>query len=334
MSTHYYKELFNNGNVRLSINIAGIKSDVADENIELIFYAIDSEGSPLFSEKLGIREIRDLYNHLDAISVISEDTKKSGKFIETNAEINALTKMLKENDIGVVLEVFDMFESESKIRGLLNSLSELEIENLHGAYHHKLVTNELVNLDNLIKLDSGDIVVEVKKNPLLMQYSAGQPERVFQNWIESNLWIFGVEYIKKHDARKIAIYSEADFLMESADGYLDLIELKRPKHDMLKYDSSHKCYYPHPELSKVIGQSLFYLKKLQDYRLIIEKEYEVKVIMPRIKIIIGNSDGFNQEQKDCLRMLNSSLNFVHIITYNELLEYGRILLGSIVKDSK
>ena len=60
--------------------------------------------------------------------------------------------------------------------------------------------------------------------------------------------------------------------MESVDGYLDLIELKRPKHELLKYDLSHKCYYPHSDLSQVIGQSLFYLQKLFEYKVILEKE--------------------------------------------------------------
>ena len=119
--------------------------------------------------------------------------------------------------------------------------------------------------------------------------------------------------------------------MESVDGYLDLIELKRPKHELFRFDDSHKCFYPHTSLSQVIGQSLFYLQKLQDYKLNIEKEYEVKVIMPRVKIIIGRNSNFKDEEKDSLRMLNSNLNSIQIITYDDLFQFGKLILASFEK---
>ena len=120
--------------------------------------------------------------------------------------------------------------------------------------------------------------------------------------------------------------------MESVDGYLDLIELKRPKHELFKFDNSHKCFYPHTSLSQVIGQSLFYLQKLQDYKLVVEKEYKVKVIMPRVKIIIGRNINFSDEEKDSLRMLNSNLNSLQIITYDDLVQFGKLILSSFKKE--
>jgi len=327
MSVQYNKELFNNGKIRLFVNFSNIKGDVADENMTLHFYAINIHGIPIFTETLGIEEIRDLYKHLNAISVITDGSSKSSKFIETTDEINLILDQLKESDLETILNLLEKFESEEKIRGLLDCLSELEIENLHGAFHHRLITREIENLDKLIQLEeSGNITEEINKHDELIKYAGRQSEKIFQNWIEANLWIFGVEYIKKHDVRKIALFSEGDILMESLDGYLDLIELKRPKHSLLKFDKSHTCHYPHPDLSQVIGQSLFYLQKLGEYKLILEKEYTVKVIMPRIKIIAGRSHYFDDSQKDCIRMLNSNLNSIQIITYDDLLRFGRLLL--------
>jgi hypothetical protein len=91
--------------------------------------------------------------------------------------------------------------------------------------------------------------------------------------------------------------------MESLDGFLDLIELKRPKYEIFQHDTSHNCYYPTSDLSKVIGQCLFYLQKLDDYKLNLEKEYKVKILCPRIKIITGKTNNFNDEQFNALRML-------------------------------
>lgn len=327
MSVPYHTELFNNGVVRLFINFSNIKGDVADENISFHIYATNQNGIPIFTQQLGIVELRVLYKHLDAISVVKEGTKRSSKFIETTDEINIIIEQLKESDLNTILQLLEKFESNDKINGLLSSLNDLEIENLHGAYHHKLMTSEISNLEKLIELEvSGSITEEIKNHCELLKYSAGQPEKIFQNWIESNLWVFGIDYIRKHDERKIALFSEGDLLMETVDGFLDLIELKRPKHELLKFDNSHKCYYPHPDLSIVIGQSLFYLQKLSEYKLIIQDEYKLKIVMPRIKIIVGRNNSFIEEQKTCLRMLNTNLNAIQIITYDDLVIFGKLLL--------
>jgi len=332
MSVAYHKELFNNGKVKLMANFAKIKGDVADENMTLQFYAYNSEGIPIFTETLDIEEIRNLYNHLSLISIIKDGKTKSSKFIETSDEINLILEKLGSSDLETILQLLEKFESEEKIKGLLESLSELEIENLHGAFQHKRINTEIENLEKLIKLEMEDnITSEINNHEELIKYKAGQPEKIFQNWIESNLWVFGIDYIKKHDSRKIALFSEGDLLMESVDGYLDLIELKRPKHELFRFDDSHKCFYPHTSLSQVIGQSLFYLQKLQDYKLNIEKEYTVKVIMPRVKIIIGRNSDFKEEEKDSLRMLNSNLNSIQIITYDDLVQFGKLILSSFEK---
>lgn len=330
MSIPYHNELFNNGKIRLMFNLSGFKDDIVGEDLKLHFYAIDANGNPIFTEELDVEAIRSLYDHLDSISVIKEASPTSLKFIEKTEEIDTLLRRLSPENIDAVLSLFEKFKSEEKVHGLLSSLSELEMKNLHGAYHHKLVKEEIQNLENMIDLELNDnIVTSIGSYNELAKYSAGQPEKIFQNWIESNLWIFGVDYIRKYDARKIAFSSEADLLMESVDGYLDLIELKRPKKSILKYDDSHSCYYPHQDLSQVIGQSMYYLQKLEDYKLHIEKEYKVKVIMPRIKIIIGNNDSFGEKQNDCLRMLNTRLNSMQILTYNDLVSFGKLQLSNI-----
>lgn len=327
MSVPYHIELFNNGIVRLYINYSHVKGDVADENITFHIYAINQQGTPIFTQDLGITELRFLYKHLEAISVIKDGAKKSSKFIETTDEINLIIEQLKEGDLETILTLLEKFSSSEKIKGLLSSLNELEIENLYGAYHHKMISIEIANLEKLIDLEiNSNITEEIKNHDELLKYSAGQPEKIFQNWVESNLWIFGVEYIRKHDERKIALFSEGDLLMETVDGFLDLIELKRPIHELLRFDNSHNCYYPHPDLSIVIGQSLFYLQKLSEYKLNIQDEYKLKIIMPRIKIIVGRNNKFIDEQRDCIRMLNTNLNSIQIITYDDLVSFGKLLL--------
>lgn len=332
MSTPFHLELYKSTSCRLFLNFSGIKNDIADENMTFHIYATNHDGIPIFTENFSITETRILYQHLHSISVIRDGLISSSKFVETTEEINILIQKLEEKDLGTISILLQKFESNDKIKGLLSSLDQLEIENLHGAFHHKHMIKEIDNLEKLIDLELNfDIKIEILKHDELLKYNAGQPEKIFQNWIENNLWIFGIDYIKKHDARKIALFSEGDILMESVDGFLDLIELKRPKHNLLKFDASHNCYYPHSDLSIVLGQSLFYLQKLTDYKLILEKEYKIKVLMPRIKIIIGNNKNFKNDHVDCLRVINSDLNSIKIITYSDLLKFGKLLIEAYEK---
>ena len=327
MSVPYHIELSNKDDLKLFINYSNLKDDIADENLTFHIYAINKSGVPIFTETLDIEQLRTLHSHLDSISVIKDKAAKSSKFIEATDEINMIVEHLKESDIDTVLMLLQKFESTEKVKALLSSLNKLEIENLYGAYHHKMMTLEIENLEKLIELEAnGNIITEIKNYPELSKYIAGQPEKIFQNWIENNLWIFGIDYIKKHDGRKIALFSEGDLLMETVDGFLDLIELKRPRHEVLKFDHSHTCYYPHPDLSIVIGQSLFYLQKLFEYKLILQEEYKLKIVMPRIKIIVGRNNNFVEDQRDCLRMLNSNLHSIQIITYDDLVSFGKLLL--------
>lgn len=332
MSTPFHLEIFNNENNRLFINYSGIKDNIADENLKFNIYAINNFGIPIFTEQLSLTEIRELYNHLNAISIIKDDTKISAKFIETSDEINLLVQKIEDADLETISILLKKFNSDERIKGLLNSLDKIEIENLYGAFHHKYMVEEISYLERLIELEiNGNITTDIDNEPYLLKYKAGQPEKIFQNWIENNLWIFGIEYIKQHESRKIALFSEGDLLMESVDGFLDLIELKRPKHTLLKYDNSHNCHYPHNDLSIVLGQSLFYLQKLSEYKLNIEQEYNTKVLMPRVKIIIGVTDTFNKDQLHCLRMVNSDLSSIQVISYSDLVKFGKLLISTYEK---
>jgi hypothetical protein len=65
-----------------------------------------------------------------------------------------------------------------------------------------------------------------------------------------------------------------------------------------------------------------YLQELDDIRLKLEKDHKVKILRPRIKIIVGRTIDFKDEHYTALRMLNCNLNFIEIITYDYLLSCG------------
>jgi len=143
MSTPYHLEIFRSVKSRLFINYSGIKNDFADENLKFNIYATNSNGIPIFTEQLSLDEVRALYNHLHAISVIREGAVHSSKFIETSDEINILIQKFKEDDLETISLFLQKFDSNDKIKGLLLSLDEIEIENLYGAFHHKYMKEEI-----------------------------------------------------------------------------------------------------------------------------------------------------------------------------------------------
>lgn len=333
MSIQYDKELFSNDSFTLKVNYSGIKNSlVSASDLTMSLYAFDkATGEPIFSETLNFSQIKSLYEHLNQISILRDTSQTvSGKFIETTDEILGVLNELKDIKPNILKLVLDKIDGSKKTESLISFLSALELDDLSATHKHNTYRKEIENLEKLLLLEeAGNIVQEIKEDTTLNSYIAGQPEKIFQNWIKQNLWVFGVEYIKLHDARKIAIYSEADLMMESTDGFLDLIELKRPnlEYNIFKYDKSHKSYYPSPDLSKAIGQCLFYLQKMDEYKLNLEREYKVKILRPRIKLIAGRTNNFNDEEFKALRMLNSNLNHIQIISYEYLLSCGRKIIS-------
>ena len=332
MSVAYDLNIVVNENFVLKINFFGIKEgETTIDTLSMSIYAYKCDtGEPIFTHSLWVDEIRRLYRHLSEISLIKDvDLKKSWRFIEANEGVVDLIKKLDSIKPDILRIIFDKFQEDDRIAHILSVLTEVEAKNLYAAYKYQIYQKAIENLKELLRLEKDwNIVSDITTRPELSEYIASQPEKIFQNWIEKNLWIFGVEYIEKYDFRQIAFHSEADLLMKSMDGFLDLIELKRPNCELLKYDRSHNCYYPATELSQAIGQSTFYLRKMDEYKLVIESENKnTQVISPRIKIIAGRTDDFNDEQFKTLRMLNSSFNNMQIISYDYLLQCWEYLLS-------
>lgn len=345
MSIQYNKKIFSNDTLILQINFSGFDNDITNtDSLQMSFYAYNKiSAEPIFAETLNFDQIISLYQHLNQISIISNPCKIiSSKFIETTDQIQSIIESLGDNDFDTLPCLKNLIQFVNKnsdqkdiVEILLESLNELSLENLPAAFKSKQYKQELDNLESLLNLEKKEenILSAIKKIPNLENYIAGQPEAIFQAWIERNIhWIFGVEYKShKKDLRKIALFSKADVVMESMDGFIDLIELKRPSHIILNEDKSHNSYYPAVDLSKALGQCGHYLKKMDEYKLQLQNEHKVKLLRPRIKIIIGRTNEYKDEQYEALRMLNCNLNNIQIISYDYLLDCGQHILSNLNK---
>lgn len=149
----------------------------------------------------------------------------------------------------------------------------------------------------------------------------------WQNFINENHWLVGVNYIKPIEKARINLNGiMPDFMYPSVDGFIDIFELKLPREPVIKKDSSHDGSWVWcGGVSAAIGQVVNYLEEMSRLRLEIERgiknnyRLDVVIIRPRAIILIGRSDDWSEAQKHALRKLNSFLHDIEVVTYDGLL---------------
>jgi hypothetical protein len=157
-------------------------------------------------------------------------------------------------------------------------------------------------------------------------------ENKWQNWFEANSWVLGTDFVKVLDERTIDTANITDFLMQSYDGFLDVVEIKRPEGGLKFWHSSldHGNYIPHSDLIKAITQSSIYIHEVEreaDSVKFFERVGGIRTIKPRCTLIYGRSDDWNTEQKEAFRILNSSYHNLTIMTFDHVLERAKRILG-------
>lgn len=157
-------------------------------------------------------------------------------------------------------------------------------------------------------------------------------ENKWQTWFEKNSWVLGSDFVKILDERAIDTSNISDFLMQSYDGFLDVIEIKRPEGGLKFWGSAldHGNCYPHSDLIKAITQSISYIHEIElqanDMKFF-ERVGKVKTVKPRCTLIFGRSNGWNQAQQEAFRILNSSYHNLTIMTFDHVLERAKRIIG-------
>jgi hypothetical protein len=158
-------------------------------------------------------------------------------------------------------------------------------------------------------------------------------EAKIQKLLEANPWMFGSEYSELLERRKWTRDENLDFMLRrSSDGFLEIIEIKTPSSDKLfVHDKSHDCYYPSAKLSNVIGQVIKYIENIDRDRDSIKSKDNYDPLKIRAKIIFGRDD--SGECQDALRLLNSHLHRVEIITFDQLMKIAERVLNVFGKNA-
>lgn len=159
-------------------------------------------------------------------------------------------------------------------------------------------------------------------------------EKEYQAWCEKYPWAFGNQFVVNDSIRDIGIHDQVDMLVPRImAGFRDIIELKRPDMEIMKYDNTHRDYFFSREASMAIGQCHRYLDKFSEAaRYGLDDARHVVAYHPEATIVMGRMSGWDDEKVKALHGLNSRLAGIRLITYDHLLAQGENLVNYLSQD--
>lgn len=164
-------------------------------------------------------------------------------------------------------------------------------------------------------------------------------EQKWQEWFKKNDWVLGSEFVRVLDDREIDSENITDYLMQAYDGFLDIIEIKRPDGSLKFWADSrdHKNHIPSLDLVKAITQATKYIYEVEreaNSVKFLERVGNVKTIKPRCVLIYGRSYSWDDTQKEAYRILNSSYHNLTVMTYDHVLARAKRIVGLVEEEGE
>ncbi len=279
---------------------------------------------------------------------VEEDlTTTSGFTISDKASIDKLASYIKANQklLGI-----DVLSKEYASAILTNSdLTVSIIKKILASQKNKELIYDLFK-ENYPELDKKILtykLVQARKRSLeefnTSLDDANKMERNYwQPFLEKNRWMFGLSYFVLLDETRIDLWDTADYLFESEDGFIDIVEIKHPHVDFWQKNSKGDYVFyrdflqPSEELKGAITQATNYIfqveKKFGDPDWCQKNKCETPV-KPKCTIIFGRSNNWDIDEKTAFRLLNDSLHGIDIITFDHLYSRAEKILHSLEKES-
>ena len=196
---------------------------------------------------------------------------------------------------------------------------------------------QIQQLDELFKQSKLAVYQEKLKEfeqRLEQNYPETSGDDPWQLWIYKNNWLFATQYTEPLPKERVGFHNIPDFIFPTLDGFIDVLEIKKPTFEVLVEDASHHGSYKwSKETNEAIGQAVNYLYEIELHQLEIVKRIEEKqcvrlsAVKPRAIILIGESAKWVRQKHEALRKLNHALHCVEVITYTDLLQRGKRLLS-------
>lgn len=157
-------------------------------------------------------------------------------------------------------------------------------------------------------------------------------EGTWQKWFEANNWVLGSQFVRILEERHIDTENISDFLMEAYDGFLDVVEIKRPSGGLQFWASAldHGNYVPSSDLTKAVTQASRYIYEVEreaNSVKFLERVGGVKTVKPRCILVFGRSNDWNDQQAEAYRIMNASFHNLTVLTYDHVLTRACRIVG-------
>lgn len=171
----------------------------------------------------------------------------------------------------------------------------------------------------------------------------GHDESWWQEYFSKNILYFHNSYIRRLEKINITVAGTQfpDFAVVTSDGYLDVIEIKKPGTDLLKEDFGRHNFFWSSDIAKAISQVENYIDSIMRHADAIRTRLrddgiDLRIIKPRGLVIAGKAADFAGVPKmaDDFRRLNEGLKNVQIIPYDELSQNLKNTIESITRLAK
>lgn len=159
-------------------------------------------------------------------------------------------------------------------------------------------------------------------------------ETDLQDYIMQNPMLLGLEYAEVRSRQKLRL-GELDFVARRHDGYHDLLELKGPHAEIIRFrggsEKRPSSYSLAPKLAQALAQVQLHREWIATSSQE-EREYYEVTRDPRITIVIGLDSALpNEVARKILRQLNVSLHRTTVLPYDKLVDRADAQLKSLVK---
>jgi hypothetical protein len=160
-----------------------------------------------------------------------------------------------------------------------------------------ILSNDLIPEDLAAGLEHAHRARAVKQFEAMLHED--RPEKDWQAWFEKNCWVLGSEFVGVLDERAIDVEHISDFLMRAYDGFVDIVEIKRPEGGLSFWAGSldHGNPVPSAGLTKAISQAsryIFELEREANSVKFMQRVGGVKTVKPRCTLIFWTVTGLDR----------------------------------------
>ena len=147
-------------------------------------------------------------------------------------------------------------------------------------------------------------------------------EQDLQSILEEHWWVFGSRYVGASTRRKLTLLDQLDIPLIRADGALHVVELKKAHYPRLLVPHRNHVALG-PEVHLAVSQAQNYLAALDRQESVIRDELGLDCRRAFTTVVIGHSmhcsDYSRADVSEALRIYNSHLSRIEVITYEDLL---------------